>query len=241
VSPTYAREIQTPDQGYGLDGIIRARSASLSGILNGVDYEVWSPSTDRFIPFRYSEKSLFRKKKNKNALADKLRLALTGDEPLVGMVTRLSAQKGIDLLERALPEVLSREPVRLVVLGTGEKRYESFFASLQLRFPERVCFYRGFSDELAHWIEAAADMFLPSCARPAGSPIAFDNSIRPRGKEPGSSFATTPSTGCGGRSTPRSASTVIVAPGVRSWSTAWWRISRGSSRRSDMSRSIANS
>lgn len=169
VSPTYAREIQTPDQGYGLDGMIRARSASLSGILNGVDYEVWSPSTDRFIPFRYSEKSLFRKKKNKNALADKLRLALTGDEPLVGMVTRLSAQKGIDLLERALPEVLSREPVRLVVLGTGEKRYESFFASLQLRFPERVCFYRGFSDELAHWIEAAADMFLmPSHYEPCG-------------------------------------------------------------------------
>lgn len=169
VSPTYAREIQTPEQGYGLDGLLRERSAALTGILNGVDYDEWDPSEDRFIPFRYSEKSLFRKKKNKIALVDKLELDVSDDTPLVGMVSRLSVQKGIDLLERVLPAMLAREPFSLVVLGTGETRYETFFASLQSRFPERVCFYRGFNDELAHWIEAAADLFLmPSRYEPCG-------------------------------------------------------------------------
>lgn len=169
VSPTYADEIQTPEQGYGLENLLRQRASALTGILNGVDYDAWNPSEDRFIPFRYSEKSLFRKKKNKSALADQLNLAPIGDNPLLGMVTRLSAQKGIDLLVRVLPELLAQEPLRLVVLGTGEARYESFFASLQQRFPERVCFFRGFNDELAHWIEAAADMFLmPSRYEPCG-------------------------------------------------------------------------
>ena len=105
------------------------------------------------------------------ALVDKLGLdvSISKDTPLVGMVTRLSAQKGIDLLEDVLPEVLSRDALALVVLGTGETRYEAFFASLQTRFPERVCFYRGFSNELAHWIEAAADLFLmPSRYEPCG-------------------------------------------------------------------------
>jgi starch synthase len=169
VSPTYAREIQTPEQGYHLDGLLRERSRSLTGILNGVDYNEWNPSEDRFIPFRYSEKSLFRKKKNKIALVDKLELRVDEDTPLVGMVTRLYAQKGIDLLEHVLPEMLSREPFALVVLGTGDAHHETFFASLQRRFPERVCFHRGFNNELAHWIEAAADLFLmPSRYEPCG-------------------------------------------------------------------------
>lgn len=169
VSPTYAREIQTPEQGYDLDPLLRERADSLTGILNGVDYDEWNPSEDRFIPFRYSEKSLFRKKKNKIALIDEMKLDVPDDTPLAGMVTRLSAQKGIELLEDALPDILSREPFALIVLGTGETRYEAFFAALQRRFPERVCFYRGFNNELAHWIEAAADMFLmPSRYEPCG-------------------------------------------------------------------------
>lgn len=175
VSPTYAQEIQTKEQGYDLDGLLRRRAGSLTGILNGVDYDEWNPSEDRFIPFRYSEKSLFRKKQNKTALLDELGLnvsistSTSEDTPLLGMVTRLSAQKGIDLLEDVLPETLSREPLALVVLGTGETRYEDFFAYLQKRFPERVCFYRGFNNELAHWIEAAADLFLmPSRYEPCG-------------------------------------------------------------------------
>ncbi len=169
VSPTYAQEIQTPEQGYDLDGLLRRRADSLTGILNGVDYDEWSPSEDRFIPFPYSEKSLSRKKRNKMALVEKLGLDVSENMPLVGMVTRLSAQKGIDLLEDVLPELLSREPLALVVLGTGEARYEAFFAGLERRFPDRVCFYRGFSNELAHWIEAASDLFLmPSRYEPCG-------------------------------------------------------------------------
>jgi len=169
VSPTYAREIQTPEQGYGLDGVLRQRRGDLVGILNGVDYDEWNPRIDPLIPFRYSEKSLFRKKKNKIALAEKLGLTVPDGTPLVGMVTRLSVQKGIDLLPEVLPEMLSGKRFALVVLGTGELHYERFFQVLQARFPDRVCSYRGFHDELAHFIEAAADVFLmPSHYEPCG-------------------------------------------------------------------------
>ena len=160
VSPTYAEEIQTPEQGYGLDGLLRRCRAELVGILNGVDYDTWSPAKDELIPFRYTENNLDGKKQNKKALLKELSLSQPEDVPLVGMVTRLSAQKGLDLLVEALPELLSRESCSLVVLGTGDAPYEEFFASLQRYYPDRVCFYRGFHDRLAHWIEAACDMFL---------------------------------------------------------------------------------
>ena len=165
VSPTYAEEIQTPEQGYGLDGLLRRRRAELVGILNGVDYDTWSPAKDELIPFRYTENNLDGKKQNKKALLKELSLSQPEDVPLVGMVTRLSAQKGLDLLVEALPELLSRESCSLVVLGTGDAPYES----LQRHYPDRVCFYRGFHDRLAHWIEAACDMFLmPSRYEPCG-------------------------------------------------------------------------
>ncbi len=169
VSPTYAEEIQTPEQGYGLDALLRRRRAALVGILNGVDYETWSPANDTLIPFRYTEKNLDGKNQNKKALLKELSLSQPEDVPLVGMVTRLSAQKGLDLLVETLPELLSRESWSLVVLGTGEAPYEEFFASLQRDYPDRLCFYRGFHNPLAHWIEAAADMFLmPSRYEPCG-------------------------------------------------------------------------
>ncbi|TDI37259.1 MAG: glycogen synthase [Acidobacteria bacterium] len=169
VSPTYAEEIQTPEQGYGLDALLRRRRDELVGILNGVDYETWSPAKDTLIPFRYTEKNLDGKEQNKKALLKELSLSQLEDVPLVGMVTRLSAQKGLDLLVEALPELLSRESFTLVLLGTGEAPYEEFFASLQEHYPDRVCFYRGFHNPLAHWIEAAADMFLmPSRYEPCG-------------------------------------------------------------------------
>ncbi|MGH9337917.1 MAG: glycogen synthase, partial [Vicinamibacteria bacterium] len=169
VSPTYAREIQTEAQGYGLDPFLRKRASDLTGILNGVDYDEWDPSKDRFIPARYSLRSLHRKKKNKEALLTKLGLDFSEAVPLVGMVTRLSYQKGIESLHHSLPAVLAKERLQLVVLGTGEARYESFFESLQARFPDRVRFYRGFHEELAHWIEAGADLFLmPSRYEPCG-------------------------------------------------------------------------
>jgi starch synthase len=169
VSPTYALEIQTEAQGYGLNPFLRSRAAELTGILNGVDYDEWDPSKDRFIRARYSARSLHRKKTNKNALLERVGLPFEDAVPLVGMVTRLSHQKGIETLFDSLPAVLERHSVELVVLGTGEARYEGFFEDLQNRFSDRVRFLRGFDEELAHWIEAGADLFLmPSRYEPCG-------------------------------------------------------------------------
>jgi starch synthase len=169
VSPTYADEIRTPEGGHGLDGDLRARGTAVSGILNGVDYEEWNPATDRYIPHRYDAHDLSGKALNREALLDLLRMKATPATPLVGMVTRLTRQKGIDVLYDALPEVLERDGIRLVMLGSGEHQYERFLHGLQERFPGRVVFYSGYSEELAHFIEAAADIFLmPSMYEPCG-------------------------------------------------------------------------
>jgi starch synthase len=169
VSPTYALEIQTEAQGYGLDPLLRGRAGELAGILNGVDYDEWDPSNDPYIPARYSAESLHLKKKNKAALLERIGLPGSEDVPLFGMVTRLSHQKGIEILYDSLPALLEREAAQLAVLGTGERRYEGFFESLQARFEGKVRFLRGFDHELAHWIEAGADLFLmPSRYEPCG-------------------------------------------------------------------------
>ena len=169
VSPTYADEIRTPEGGHGLDGDLRARGAAVSGILNGVDYDEWNPATDRYIPFRYDVDDLSGKARNKEALLDLLRMPAPATTPLIGMVSRLTRQKGIDLLFDTLPEVLERGDVRLVALGSGEHHYEQFMHSLQECFPGRAVFYSGYSEELAHFIEAAADIFLmPSMYEPCG-------------------------------------------------------------------------
>ena len=169
VSPTYAREIQTPEQGFGLDPFLAARNDALTGILNGVDYDEWSPAADHHIPYRYAANDLEGKRRNKLALLEQLGLECSVETPLVGMVTRLSYQKGIDLLPNALPSLLAEQDFAFAVLGTGEAKYEEFFASLQSRFPGRVCFFRGFENRLAHWIEAGADLFLmPSRYEPCG-------------------------------------------------------------------------
>jgi starch synthase len=169
VSPTYAEEIQTPEHGMGLDSILRARSGSLHGILNGVDYAEWSPRSDRHIPFHYSAASLWRKEKNKAALLDAMGLSYTPQVPVLGIVTRLSAQKGLDLLERALPGILQRHDVRFVALGSGDAGMARMLRGMQAAFPGRVSFYDGFQEKLAHLIEAGSDMFLmPSRYEPCG-------------------------------------------------------------------------
>jgi starch synthase len=169
VSPTYADEIRTLEGGHGLDGDLRARGTAVSGILNGVDYEEWNPATDRYIPHRYDAHDLSGKALNREALLDLLLMKAAPATPLVGMVTRLTRQKGIDVLYDALPEVLERDGIRLVILGSGEHQYERFLHGLQERFPGRVVFYSGYSEELAHFIEAAADIFLmPSMYEPCG-------------------------------------------------------------------------
>ena len=169
VSPTYAREIQGGEYGMGLEGLLRQRGDALVGILNGVDYTQWNPESDPLIPFHYSRRALAGKKKNKRALMKELELGAAAERPLVGMVTRLAAQKGIDLIQQVVPAFLERGAFALAVLGSGEPRYEAFFSGLQERFRDRVCFYRGFNNQLAHWIEAGADMFLmPSRFEPCG-------------------------------------------------------------------------
>jgi starch synthase len=169
VSPTYAEEIRTPVMGMGLHDLLRRRKGETTGILNGVDTGVWNPSTDPVLPFRYSARSMWRKERNKEHLLGQVRLPYEKGVPVVGMITRLVYQKGIDLLEEALPPVLAARDLRLVVLGSGEDRYEHFFSTLQRRFPEKVCFYRGYEASLAHWIEAGSDLFLmPSRYEPCG-------------------------------------------------------------------------
>jgi len=169
VSPTYAEEIRTPEGGHGLDADLRARGAAVHGILNGVDYEEWNPATDRYLPHRYDAVDLGGKARNKQALMDLLHMTGPSTAPLIGMVTRLTLQKGIDLLYEVLPEVLAGGTARFVALGSGEPHYERFLHGLQERFPGRAVFYSGYSEELAHLIEAAADIFLmPSLYEPCG-------------------------------------------------------------------------
>jgi starch synthase len=169
VSPTYAREVCTEAYGFGLHEFLEARRETFTGILNGVDTDHWNPRTDPHIPFRYTAKSLWRKKKNKAALLEEVGLPSAGDPPVLAMITRLVGQKGIGLVEEPLAELLATRDVRLVVLASGETRYERFFEELERRFPQKAHFHHGFMPELAHRIEAGADMFLmPSLYEPCG-------------------------------------------------------------------------
>ena len=168
VSPTYAREICTPGQGMQLDDTLAARGAPVTGILNGVDYEQWDPATDRLIPHRYSARALTGKVRMRAALAARLGLK-PGAAPLIGMVTRLAWQKGIELLFDVLPEALSANQLTLAVLGDGDPGYEDFFTALARDHPGRAAFVRGYDEQLAHWIEAGSDAFLmPSLYEPCG-------------------------------------------------------------------------
>ena len=169
VSPTDAREIRTPAAGFGLDGDLRARGDAVVGILNGADYAVWNPATDPYLPHNYDQEDMSGKALNKLALTDLLRLGGAAGSPLLGMVTRLTAQKGIDLVMQVLPALIETRELRFVALGNGETRYERFFEDLQQRFPGRAVFHAGYSEELAHFIEGAADVFLmPSYYEPCG-------------------------------------------------------------------------
>jgi starch synthase len=169
VSPTYAREIQTAEYGMGLEGVLRARSTSVVGILNGVDYEQWDPRHDRYLPQHFDPEHVAVKAGLKQQLLHRLGLHSDERTPLIGIISRLAAQKGFDLLFEAVPRLMAAREFNLVALGSGEPQYEAFFARLHQLFPSRVHFHRGYSDELAHWIEAASDMFLmPSRYEPCG-------------------------------------------------------------------------
>ncbi len=169
VSPTHAREIQTEDYGYGLHELLRERSDRLVGILNGIDRDEWDPETDPLIPAHYSRDDLSGKEENKRALLERMHLPPHHRVPTVAVVSRFTWQKGFDIAFEPLQEFLSRLDLRLAVVGTGERRYEESFARLEGRFPGRVAYHRGFSNELAHLAEAGADIFLmPSRYEPCG-------------------------------------------------------------------------
>ncbi|RLB53918.1 MAG: glycogen synthase [Deltaproteobacteria bacterium] len=169
VSPTYAREIQTPELGMGLDAFLRARASTVVGILNGIDPTEWSPETDKRIAHRYSRADLAGKERNKYALLTSLGLPYVEGVPVAGVVSRLTGQKGLELVLEVLPHFLARGQIQLTVLGSGASGLEEAFSALQRRFPRSVCFYRGFSNDLAHQIEAGADLFLmPSRYEPSG-------------------------------------------------------------------------
>ena len=162
VSPTYAQEICTPEFGYGLDGLLLSRQYKLHGILNGIDTRIWNPSTDPYLPAHYSMGRIQPgKRRNKQALLE--RFLPQPDEaalqaPLLGLVGRLVEQKGIDWVLAAIPVLLAETDVRLVLLGSGQAMYEQKFARLAKQHPQRVFVEIGYDEQLAHRIEAGADL-----------------------------------------------------------------------------------
>jgi len=169
VSPTHAREICTDQYGMGLQDSLRMRADVLTGILNGVDYETWDPRNDRYLPQHFDPDTLSIKAGLKSAFIERLGLTTPVTTPLAGMVSRLAAQKGIELMFESLPQVLEWRDLGFVALGSGDPQYERFLTDLERRFPGRVVFRQGYDDELSHWIEAACDLFLmPSLYEPSG-------------------------------------------------------------------------
>ena len=169
VSPTYAREIQTESFGEGLHELLKMRSGCLTGILNGIDTEVWDPSTDPYLPYHFDVAHLEGKTQNKEALCAELGLSIPNNEPLLGIVSRFASQKGFDLLVPILRNVLLRSNLRCAILGSGEAHFEDFFERIHLEFPTRVSIFKGYNEGLAHRIEAGSDMFLmPSHYEPCG-------------------------------------------------------------------------
>jgi starch synthase len=168
VSPTYAKEIQSPKLGAGLDGLLRARTDDLAGILNGIDYSIWNPSKDEHLFARYDVAHPEGKSLNKQRLQGLLGLEVSAKTPLAGCIARLDAQKGFDILLEIAPQILS-EGIQIVLLGSGRKEYLDAFNTLKDTFPAAVSVNEGFREELAPRIYAGSDLFLmPSRFEPCG-------------------------------------------------------------------------
>lgn len=168
VSETYAKELLTAEYGAGLNKSLAKRLTDYSGIINGVDYNIWNPETDKNIPFNYSLRDLSGKQKNKEFLLKKINLPFDSKTPLIGMVSRMAAQKGFDLFASSAEYLMSFN-AQWVVLGSGEKEYEQLFLLLQKEYPQKLAVSFGYNNELAHLIEAASDIFLmPSQYEPCG-------------------------------------------------------------------------
>jgi starch synthase len=168
VSPNYAKEIQQEALGFGLQGLLTTRSDDLTGILNGIDTDEWNPASDKHLVRHYSSKNMDGKSANKQALQSKFGLNLEPDVPLLGVVSRFTEQKGLDLLLEIAP-LLTELPVQLAMLGTGETKMQKTARELSHLYPGKIGVHIGFSEEISHLIEAGADMFvMPSRFEPCG-------------------------------------------------------------------------
>jgi starch synthase len=168
VSPTYAQEIMTPEQGFGLEGVVRQRAGDLVGILNGVDYDQWNPWTDPYLEQHRGENNRTVKRNCKKRMREMFDLPDLPRTPVLAMISRLTAQKGFDLVESIFDRLLERD-LQFILLGSGDQRYAEFFRAGAARYPDRVAVRIGFDELLAHRIEAGADLFLmPSLYEPCG-------------------------------------------------------------------------
>jgi starch synthase len=169
VSPTYAKEICSREQGQGLEGAIAARASVLTGIVNGVDYSIWSPDRDRFIGTRFDARDLAPKRALKRSLCQELGLVIDDEAPVISVVSRLDPQKGIDLLTGALPGILRAADAGVIVHGAGRPAIASRVAQLARKHKRRMSFVQGYDEALAHRIVAGSDVLLmPSRYEPCG-------------------------------------------------------------------------
>ncbi|MFN2151915.1 MAG: glycogen synthase GlgA [Anaerolineales bacterium] len=169
VSPNYAREIRTPELGYGMAMYLNDKGDRYLGILNGVDYSEWNPAVDRLIPQMYTPEDLAGKTVCKRALQERFNLEIEEGIPIVGVVSRFAEQKGLDLLAGAIEGIVNSMRVQFVVLGSGDKALESYYGTLPARYPGRIGSFIGYNNELSHWIEAGSDFFvMPSRYEPCG-------------------------------------------------------------------------
>ena len=168
VSPTYSKEIQTKEFGFGLEGILNKRRDCVFGILNGLDYSIWNPESDKFIVCNYSAKDLEKKYKNKEDLQRACKLPVKKDVPLFGIVSRLAQQKGFDILAEAIDSICKMN-LQLVILGTGDLKYHLLLEKMVKIYPKVISLALRFDDTLAHKIYAGSDIFLmPSKYEPCG-------------------------------------------------------------------------
>ena len=168
VSPTYAQEIQTKQCGFGMEGLLKTRSADLMGILNGIDTQEWNPASDTHLPKNYSDSRITGKKQVKRVLQQHLGLQIDADAPLLGIVSRLTHQKGLDLLPEMMPKLI-KQGCQFAILGSGNKALEAEFNALAERYPNQVSMNTGYHEHLSHNIMAGCDMFImPSRFEPCG-------------------------------------------------------------------------
>lgn len=168
VSPTYAKEIQTPEFGFGLEGLLKFRKDRVFGVLNGIDYAVWDPARDKCLVKKYGIKSIPLKAENKKALQKENRITVKESIPLIGMITRLADQKGFDIFAEALDQIMHLN-CQIVILGTGEPKYHELLKNVKRKYPDHIGLNLGFDAALAQRIYAGSDMFLmPSHYEPCG-------------------------------------------------------------------------